>query len=246
MGLCGLGAHVLAMSLLAACGSRTDGAGSSSSSGPANEIDASEDAACVVPTEGAPCSGDETPCQPGVCAQYEWFCNADAHIWRQLVLYHEPPPSCFGGGSDASADAPSDRVDGAMTTIWPKEGFFYSPQSAVDSGAALNPGGADNTTVACVNVNLSDYDQSCTTDSDCTNVAAGTLCSDRCSCPTSAINVDGLVGYEQAVAVLPPPPPGAPFPTCGCPAIRAPSCVRGHCSAAGTPDVGGLHSIVSR
>jgi hypothetical protein len=86
-----------------------DGQGGVSDDAP---IDASSsgDGGCVVPTLGAMCTTDETPCPQPIdrcCVGYDWFCNAISHSWQKGFLGCPPPPSCGDGGT-AAADAATD------------------------------------------------------------------------------------------------------------------------------------------
>jgi hypothetical protein len=83
----------------------------------------------------------------------------------------------------------------------------------------------------CVNVDLSTYDRSCRSDSDCVAVFGGTSCAGTCDCgPNAAINVAGQCryqsSYQQAFATVPP----VSFECNGCPpdAPRA-LCIEGVC-----------------
>lgn len=81
---------------------------------------------------------------------------------------------------------------------------------------------------ACVNVDVSTYDQTCSADSDCMEVTGGAVCTGACACGGSAINVDGKARYEAAVAAVKPA-------QCFCPAGGFPRCVQNHCRLCGGP-----------
>ncbi len=76
---------------------------------------------------------------------------------------------------------------------------------------------------ACVNIDLSTYDQSCSLDGDCILVAAGNLCPGACGCPASPINVKEQARYEAAVAP-------AHLLACPCAYPGSPRCVQNKCT----------------
>jgi hypothetical protein len=85
-----------------------------------------------------------------------------------------------------------------------------------------NDGGSGNG--QCVEVDISTYDTSCTTASDCIVIGQGDICADNCgSCPTAPVSASEQARYNQAIS-------GIHFQgVCACPAEIAPSCVRGKC-----------------
>jgi hypothetical protein len=88
---------------------------------------------------------------------------------------------------------------------------------ARDGGTTTLPDGA-----VCVDIDLSSYDQSCTTDSDCAVVTSGQLCAKYCPCGGSTINESQLGRYRAAVADV-------PTGECSCGSAGPPSCVGGTC-----------------
>jgi hypothetical protein len=95
------------------------------------------------------------------------------------------------------------------------------------SGKTLSSGGTDASAgddgAACVNVELSSYDQSCNVDSDCVEITSGTICNPSCECGGSVINVDGQARYQSQVAGITPS---------GCPCAYGgnPTCVNHTCT----------------
>jgi hypothetical protein len=77
-------------------------------------------------------------------------------------------------------------------------GVFCCPCLSGDAG----PLAAAPDASACVNIDLSDFDTSCSADSDCTSVSSGAYCPSTCKgvCPNAAINRDGEARYEQTLA----------------------------------------------
>ncbi len=84
----------------------------------------------------------------------------------------------------------------------------------------------------CVNVDVSTYDRSCTKDSDCMYIGAGTWCPGDCGCCgwNAAVNGNGQTCYEQTLAQV------ALNYDCNCPLSPCasfddgPVCLRGICT----------------
>jgi hypothetical protein len=73
----------------------------------------------------------------------------------------------------------------------------------------------------------SDYDQSCTQDSDCVGIAEGDLCTEGCiGCVNAAINVRDQAKYQSAVSGY--------ADSCSCPAVLI-GCNAGTCGLATFP-----------
>jgi hypothetical protein len=93
---------------------------------------------------------------------------------------------------------------------------------------------------ACVSVDLSTYDRSCVSDSDCIAVIGGTLCAGTCACAANAaINIDGQSRYLQTVAAQLSP---ISLECNGCPPDARVLCIQGlcgYCLGDGLGDFGG-------
>jgi hypothetical protein len=126
------------------------------------------------------------------------------------------PPSSVGGEAAAADDA-SSAVDGSATihAAATLDGGDRADGPTADAGAT--DGGL------CVNVDLSTYDRSCDTASDCIYIAAGTICSGACACGNAVVNAAGQARYQQTLAPLPR------GPVCHCPNEPIPQCVEGEC-----------------
>jgi hypothetical protein len=77
---------------------------------------------------------------------------------------------------------------------------------------------------ACVNVDLSTYDRSCSRDSECMTISTTGIACCIGSCSAAAINADSGARYWQAIAGL---------PSCGlsgCPNDQGPACIHGMCT----------------
>src|SRR5580704_3121666 len=83
-----------------------------------------------------------------------------------------------------------------------------SGKTLSSSGPDASAEGGSGDGAACVNVELSSYDQSCNVDADCVEITSGTICNGSCACGGSAINVDGKARYQSQVAGI---------TTAGCP-----------------------------
>jgi hypothetical protein len=82
-----------------------------------------------------------------------------------------------------------------------------------------------------LNIKASNYDQSCTTASDCVAIGEGNACL-QCTvaCPTAAISKSAQASYAADIAKVPGRNDGSEV-FCGCPAAFSPCCVAGQCHA---------------
>jgi len=215
-------------SLFFACGGRIDLRGSPGSTSDAgaipeggSSVEASGGpgaAACPIDGGHAVVAGACTP----VPTQAPWpgqpLCDSASY---EVVCSGSEPPSM-------PANIPTPVGCSAIPIPTPSNESFYCCPC---EGAEVPSGGLGG---ACVTIDLSAYDRSCVTDSDCTAVAEGSHCNFGCegACPNAAINVRGRARYEQA---LPRPYPLGPTPFCECGAIHAPDarCIDGQCAYCG-------------
>ena len=115
------------------------------------------------------------------------------------------------------------RSDLIGTPGGPSDG---GPGDASVAIAASDDGGGDAgqadalAAASCTTIDVTSYDQSCTKDSDCLAVVAGTFCPGQCTCATGAINLGEAMRYKQALA---------PLRECSCPGVGAPTCADGRC-----------------
>jgi len=114
-------------------------------------------------------------------------------------------------------------------------------RSPADSGTAADAAALD--AGACVCVDISTYDRSCTTAADCTLIHAGTVCSTECACGGNVfVNASGWARYRQTIAPL-------HLGNCPCPSGPTPQCVQGQCVQVqqpvqpGQPRPGWLHGV---
>jgi hypothetical protein len=103
-----------------------------------------------------------------------------------------------------------------------------TPASMRDATAGQDAGDNADAGSACVDVDVSTYDDSCSTDSDCIAITSGVICPGDWLCVDATINVDGQARYEQTIARLPPIGPNF-----HCPEVPSPVCVRGQAGEGG-------------
>ena len=83
---------------------------------------------------------------------------------------------------------------------------------------------------SCVNVDITTYDRSCRSASDCVTISAGTICSGECFCGGATINVDGQSRYDDTVRPV-------DTDACSCPAGPTPECIDNTCTiCTGSPN----------
>jgi hypothetical protein len=136
------------------------------------------------------------------------------------------PMLCACGSTSATAD-----VDGGESRL---DGSLISD---AEGGAPIGPD------AACF-IDPSNYDRSCSTDSDCTEfipgvapylglgglpVQAGDYCVSMCLCRSEPISSKGAVRYWADVSKTPLGSGALPPQFCGCPASSAPCCHNGTC-----------------
>jgi len=110
----------------------------------------------------------------------------------------------------------------------------------VDGGMAVD-GSTTDVGLSC-SLSASQYDNSCTVDSDCVGVPPGDPCAGNCLsvCPTAALNVRVASQYLADLGAVMSAHNESPG-VCSCPAFGTPSCCRGVCSVEGcstVPDAG--------
>jgi hypothetical protein len=118
------------------------------------------------------------------------------------------PPGCPGNDFEGGLE-----VESGTVIVVSEEG------GSVDSGA-------------CVNVDLSTYDTSCTQDSDCIEITAGEICprSSCYGCGGSAANASEGARYQAAISsIVAADTVPEPF-ICECPFFGRPVCASGQCT----------------
>jgi hypothetical protein len=85
---------------------------------------------------------------------------------------------------------------------------------------------SDVAPLACASADLSVFDRTCATASDCTTVTIGLVCGQGCACGPPVLSLGGIASYEVTLASL---SSGASPNFCSCPTPSAPQCVQGRC-----------------
>jgi hypothetical protein len=168
----------------------------------------SPDASCAPYPEGTVCPGPPTvcvPCGAGVYTLTESFCQCTSSAWDCT------PPAA----GDVQCPSPV--------------GQYADPTCTVPYGGG--DARTETDASACSPVLASDYDQSCTVDTDCVEVSEVAECpAAACdSCGGSAINKSVMMQYmaawEQAFASK------TPGTACSCGGGQGPCCRSGKCTA---------------
>ncbi len=168
------------------------------------------------------CTSDGLIC---VYAEGQAECAADGPVlkWWQVGRGQgctEYPPAqcspCSDWGTVCNYISGPPSSSSAYTTN-------YCCDGNTDRWEHLASGGCPNGNV-CGTIKASDYDQTCTTDTDCTTVYEGDLCAQSCQCPNAAINMDVTAQYEADFEKKVSVPEGCP-----CPSGPSPRCNAGVC-----------------
>ena len=157
------------------------------------------------------------------------------HLFRFLA----PAPwlvvfllACGGkeSGRGASSGSSSGAASGSSSGAAGAGGGSSTGTSAGASGAASGSSSASSgisssgsSQPMCVDIDLSTYDQSCQSPSDCIVVAGGRHCVGQCLCGGATVNRSEGARYQSAIAGLSPG-------VCGCPAEVSPSCLGNRCT----------------
>jgi hypothetical protein len=187
--------------------------------------------ACAPAPEGSVCPGGPNVCVlcgPGTYTQSISFCRCTSGIWAcapptaaQISCPSPAPNSDFYADPACSVPYGSDAAASAIGLVDASTPIFCR-----DAGPAVSCADAD--------IQASNYDQTCQTDSDCILVGEGQSCS-PCSLaygPYGAIRRGALPQYEADVAKT--PAGNAPV-SCAPACAPSPSacCRGGHCFADG-------------
>lgn len=128
---------------------------------------------------------------------------------------------CGGAVATAlSADGGSMQPTSQTTASETSTSLYSSVETAADSGVLANGG--------CAMIQASNYDQSCTVDSDCLSVWSGTSCAPGvCECPNSVIGVSARGQYLADTSAI--VPDSKMLSLCNCAAVPPPCCRQGTC-----------------
>lgn len=224
--------------LFLACGGRTDGIPSSSSSGASSGSSSSgsssggsSGSSSGVSSSGSS-SGTVVSCVYVDLNSYDRSCNTASDC-----VYISSGDICDGSCADCGSDLINvdglSRYQNAIAPIHlgqcycgapaPAECIDHQCTSGVDVVDAGPPDEGPPDTGVCVNVDLSTYDVSCKVDSDCIQITSGEICSGSCACGGSTINADGQSRYDQQLSQVQLAP-------CACPAFGVARCITGTCT----------------
>lgn len=129
--------------------------------------------------------------------------------------------SVLARSDGGSMSAASTTLDGSPMTAGSEASAGTSCPVGVDAGPAVDTNGDGS---SCM-ILASNYDQSCTGDSDCLAVWSGDFCVPGCECPNSVISYSARAQYiadvnaTSSVGIT-------GFPVCGCCAVELPPCCR--------------------
>ncbi len=133
---------------------------------------------------------------------------------------------CGGAETAPSSAGASSKDEGGVSTA------STDASAGATADAASNLSGdaaADASANACV-ILASNYDQSCTVDTDCASVSSGNYCAQLCMCGGSAINVAAEVRFNADVAKTPVGSGAVKNIACPCVAAFGPCCRAGLCT----------------
>jgi len=220
--------------LLCTCGGRVD---SSTPPSPPETPDAA--AGCLVDGVAyANGAGMSEGCNSCGCIDGTWSCTTldcppavqDSGAPETLPQDAAPAGCLFDGVTHANGatwklDCNWCSCENALASCTIAE----CPPPLMDSGTPSDDaGGRPDANDPRCQILASNYDQSCTFDSDCTPVAEGNACIGGCHCPAgAAINRSSLAQFQNDWSRLAAPSAGF----CGCPASFPGCCVQGKCQA---------------
>jgi hypothetical protein len=139
---------------------------------------------------------------------------------------------CFASpGAICNAFSPGCACDGSEINVactGLPSGYFSKPLRHTGECTSVSDAGASGDGGACF-VSASNYDQSCTIDSDCQMVSSGNYCTAMCSCGGSAINAAAGAQFNDDVSKTPLGSGALGFVDCNCPLEIPPCCLHGVC-----------------
>jgi hypothetical protein len=220
------GCGAIAAGLGVACGGRTTDVGSPASpvqeGGP--EASATDDAgspldATVTLDAGTAIDFDANAVFEGGGLGILCYLPQPPLPWNECAVALPPTDACAPSEYEWSCGTVVDASTPPVLGCAPEPGVFRGryccPCGAADAGGE-----------ACIGIDLSTYDRSCQTDSDCMSIP-NPVCQD-CNCDNDAINVDGRDRFNATLARL---PPAMTLGGCGCNFESGPKCVQGVCTS---------------
>jgi hypothetical protein len=132
-----------------------------------------------------------------------------------------------GSGNEAAASSSGGSQSSGGSGSGGASGSSSGSGSSGGSGSSSGDGGTSSAdsgdSSVCGTIPASDYNQTCSQDSDCAGVQSGTICSTQCACGNDAINASDLTRYWANFPVMTPACP------CSLPRVycNGTKCVRG-------------------
>jgi hypothetical protein len=170
---------------------------------------------------GGTCQPYPGPCFDGLVIEVQapgYSCGSSGGLCCLTVSDPGPPPLGGAGGSEPVGGSLGSSGSGGMAG-----GSGTSSSGGMIMGS--DAGTTDDSGLSC-SLSASQFDNSCTVDSDCVGVPPGDPCAGNCSsiCPTSALNA--RVAYQYLTDLKALMPGGNENIICSCPCIAAQPCCR--------------------
>jgi hypothetical protein len=140
----------------------------------------------------------------------------------------------FTVGCGCGTDLQLECVQGVCYAVGPS--FDAGPPPGFDGGPSpitIDAGPVPTLDAStCVDIDVTTYDTTCSTDEDCVALPTGQICSGECDCGGgSAVNVDNTASWQAATS-------GIVWGECECPAGLPPVCAQGQCVSGSFPGSG--------
>ncbi len=225
--------------------SETSDAGGDGRGGDARDADidsSTSDASCGLGTEclssGADAGSDGSACIEIVASSFDQSCQTSGDCIPIATGQLCAGYTCLCPGAAAINVSGQASYDSALSSIRSGTGpLCQCPASPAPlclggvctacSGLPTDPPACHSTAPdagsACVNVDLSTYDQSCQTSDDCIIVTAGLRCPGACDCGGAAVNVSEQHRYQNSVGSL-------DTLDCPCAAEGPAACIENRCT----------------
>ena len=180
---------------------------------------------CGGEKDGVPCSTqstDATAGGEGRTAQYQGSGRRAGDVWS---VSPPMPPPVTPNRLTAPAAYPCESPQDCTAHQVPGPQVYCCIDHVCIVGQAGESQSCDDPDAQVIQA--SNYDQSCTTDSDCVAVAEGSFCYPGAGrCPSAAIRTSALTQYQADVSKT---FAAACVVLTSCPAFGSPSCVAGMC-----------------
>jgi hypothetical protein len=204
----------------------------------ASDVSCASDSDCTLSLSGRVCDGrcscGDTPVNATASARFQSqiasltleacpcvFPGEARCLGGQCTLCGLGPNAPAGCSDDAGTTTPRDGAgapiaDGAEVETGTSDGAGRE----VETGISTSDGGT------CVDLVVTPSDVSCASDSDCTLMSTGVVCSDQCSCGYTPVNTMASARFQSQIAPL-------TFPECPCAFPGEARCLGGQCARCG-------------